>query len=72
MISKYSILIYWNDDHVFIATCQEFLYVSAYGKTYEEAAKEMNIALEAIIDAYNKHGIVLQSVIQHHHVFAQV
>ena len=48
---KYPILIRWSvEDAGFIATCEDFPGVSAFGETYEEAAKEMNIALEIAID----------------------
>ena len=52
MISKYTVNIRWSDeDDGFIATCNEFPGVSAFGETYEEAAKEIDCALQATIES---------------------
>ncbi len=57
MKKKYAIAIYWSDeDEGYIATCKEFPGVSAFGATYEIAAREMDDALDAAIEACRRLG----------------
>ena len=57
MEKKYAISIHWsNEDEGFIATCREFPGVSAFGETYEDASREMSIALDAAMEACLKLG----------------
>ena len=52
MISKYPVYIRWSEeDDGYIATCDEFPGVSAFGETYEDAAKEIDCALNATIES---------------------
>jgi predicted RNase H-like HicB family nuclease len=50
MNTHYAIHIYWsNEDEGFIAVCEEFPGLSAFGETREDALKEAQIALNAMI-----------------------
>ena len=60
MQTKYAIHIFWSDeDESFVAVCDEFPGLSAFGETREEALKEAQIALDAMIEAYRSSGIRL-------------
>ena len=62
MKKKYAIAIHWSDeDEGYIATCKEFPGVSAFGETYENAAREMEQALDAAIEACRRLGRELPS-----------
>jgi predicted RNase H-like HicB family nuclease len=51
MTHKYEIILYWSDeDNVFIAEVPELPYSSAHGDTYEEALKEVQVAMSLWID----------------------
>ena len=51
MDKRYGIAIQWSDeDGGYIATCEDFPGVSAFGETYEDAAREMSVALDAAMD----------------------
>ena len=57
MEKRYAISIHWSgEDEGFIATCREFPNVSAFGETYEEASREMSVALDAAMEACLKLG----------------
>jgi predicted RNase H-like HicB family nuclease len=60
MNNKYTIQIFWSiEDEGFIAVCQEFPGLSAFGETREEALKEAQIALGLMIETYEEKGIRL-------------
>jgi len=60
MNNKYTIQIFWSgEDESFIAVCQEFPSLSAFGETREEALKEAQIALDLMIETYRKKGFGL-------------
>ena len=60
MQTKYAIHIFWSDeDEGFIAICDEFKGLSAFGETREDALREAQIALDAIIETYRSSGIEL-------------
>ena len=56
----YSVVIQWSDeDEGYIALIPELPGVSAFGETPEEAAKEVEIAKNAMIEAYEQDGCQL-------------
>ena len=58
--NKYSINLIWSDkDNGYIATCPEFLGLSAFGATPEAALSEAKIALGLLIETYQEDGLVL-------------
>jgi predicted RNase H-like HicB family nuclease len=60
MTDKYTIQIFWREeDEAYIAVCQDFPGLSAFGKTREEALEEAEIALELMIETYQKKNIPL-------------
>lgn len=60
MSNKYTIQIFWSlEDEAFVAVCQEFPGLSAFGETREEALKEAQIALDLMIETYREKGIRL-------------
>lgn len=60
MNNKYTIQIFWsNEDEAFVAVCQEFPGLSAFGETREEALNEAQIALDLMIDTYRSKNIPL-------------
>jgi predicted RNase H-like HicB family nuclease len=60
MNNKYALQIFWSEeDEGYIAVCQEFPGLSAFGETREEALCEAQIALDLMIETYQKNGIVL-------------
>jgi predicted RNase H-like HicB family nuclease len=59
-MSKYAIHIFWSqEDEAFIAVCQEFPGLSAFGETREEALREAQNALDLMIETYKENGIPL-------------
>ena len=60
MKTKYALHIFWSqEDDGFIAVCDEFPGLSAYGDTREEALREAQIALDAMVETYLSSGIAL-------------
>jgi len=60
MQTKYAIHIFWSDeDEGFIAVCDEFPGLSAFGETREDALREAQIAIDATIDTYKSSGIAV-------------
>ena len=60
MKTKYALHIFWSqEDEGFIAICDEFSGLSAFGETREEALFEAQIALDAMIETYLSGGIAL-------------
>jgi len=60
MKSKYGLQIFWSEeDEGYIAVCQEFPGLSAFGETREEALREAQIALDLMIETYQKNSIAL-------------
>jgi len=60
MNNKYAIQIFWSEeDEAFVAVCQEFPGLSAFGETREEALHEAQIALDLMIETYREKGISL-------------
>lgn len=60
MNNKYTIQIFWSgEDEAFVAVCQEFPGLSAFGETREEALSEAQIALDLMIETYKSKNIPL-------------
>ena len=60
MQTRYAIHIFWSaEDEGFIAVCDEFAGLSAFGESREEALKEAQIALDAMIETYRESGLKL-------------
>jgi predicted RNase H-like HicB family nuclease len=60
MKNKYTIQIFWSaEDDGFVAVCQEFPGLSAFGETREDALKEAQIALDLMIETYHNKNIPL-------------
>ncbi len=60
MSNRYAIQIFWSEeDESFIAICQEFPGLSAFGETREEALHEAQIALDLMIETYQENSIPL-------------
>lgn len=60
MKNKYTIQIFWSvEDDGFIAVCQEFPGLSAFGETREEALQEAQIALDLMIETFQNKNIPL-------------
>lgn len=60
MKDKYTIKIYWSkEDQAFLAICDEFPGLSAFGETREEALHEAEIALKLMIETYKSEGMSL-------------
>ncbi len=54
---KYSFKVFWSDaDNAFIATCPEFVGLSAFGDTEEEALREAKTALQMFIEDIQESG----------------
>jgi predicted RNase H-like HicB family nuclease len=57
METKYTIHIFWSDeDEGFIAVCDEFPGLSAFGDTRERALQEAQVALDLTIEHYRSTG----------------
>ena len=64
-MNRYGFKIFWSDeDEAFIAICQEFPGLSAFGSTEEEALREGKIALQLMVETYQESGIPLPQPIQ--------
>ena len=60
MENKYTIHIFWSDeDEGYIAVCDEFPGLSAFGQTRESAAHEAQVALELTVEHYRATGQTL-------------
>ncbi len=60
MSNRYAIQIFWSEeDESFIAICQEFPGLSAFGETREEALREAQTALDLMIETYRENSITL-------------
>lgn len=60
MSNRYAIQIFWSEeDEGFIAICQEFPGLSAFGETREEALREVQTALDLMIETYRENSIPL-------------
>jgi predicted RNase H-like HicB family nuclease len=60
MNTKYALHIYWSDEDAgFIAVCEEFPGLSAFGESREQALREAQVALDAMIATYKQGGIPL-------------
>ncbi len=60
MSNRYAIQIFWSEeDEGFIAICQEFPGLSAFGETREEALREAQTALDLMIETYRENSIPL-------------
>ncbi|MGI8787515.1 MAG: type II toxin-antitoxin system HicB family antitoxin [Pyrinomonadaceae bacterium] len=58
--NKYALQIFWSEeDKSFVAICQEFPGLSAFGETREEALREAQIALDLMIETYREKGFAL-------------
>lgn len=60
MENKYTIHIFWSDeDEGFVAICDEFPGLSAFGENRERALKEAQTALNLTIEQYRTSGLDL-------------
>ncbi len=60
METKYAVHIFWSDeDEGFVATCDEFPGLSAFGETREEALNEAQVAIDLMIETYAASGLTL-------------
>ncbi len=60
MTDKYTIQIFWSEeDKAYVAICQDFPGLSAFGEHREEALKEAQIALALMIETFQKKNIPL-------------
>ena len=60
MKNKYAIQIFWSEvDDCFVAVCEDFPGLSAFGETREDALAESQIALDLFIETYRSKGIKL-------------
>lgn len=60
MKDKYAIHVFWSDeDEGYIAVFNEFPGLSAYGETREEALKESQVAINAMIATFRSKNIPL-------------
>ena len=58
MKTKYAIHIFWSDeDEGYIAICDEFPGLSAFGETRVEALNEAQTALDGMLETYRLKGI---------------
>ena len=56
----YEITVWWSArDGAFIGTCVEFPHLSGVGDTREDAAREMQVALEGALEIAREKNIVL-------------
>ncbi len=57
MEPKYEIDIFWSDeDGAFIAVVPDLPYCSAWGDTYEDALREVQVAIQGHIKVAEKYG----------------
>ena len=63
MTSRYSMLIQWSEeDDVYVVSLPEFgRFAKTHGRTYADAAKNGQEALESLIEAYQAEGRALPS-----------
>lgn len=60
MKTKYALHIFWSqEDDGFVVICDEFPGLSAFGESREDALREAQVALDAMIEAYLASGITL-------------
>lgn len=60
MKNKYAIQIFWSEeDESFIAVCQDFPGLSAFGETREATLEEAQTALDLMIETYQQKQIPL-------------
>ena len=58
MTRNYEIIIYWSaESEAFIAEAPQLRYCSAHGETYEEALKEIQVAIDGWIEAALEFGV---------------
>ncbi len=58
MKTKYAIHIFWSEeDDAFVAICDEFPGLSAFGESREEALQEAQVALDLMIETYRDKGL---------------
>lgn len=59
-MNKYSTIVQWSDeDEGYIAIVPELPNVSAFGKTKEEALKQLEVAQKAVLEVYKEDGCPL-------------
>ncbi len=60
MKNKYTFQILWSEeDKAFVAVCEEFPGLSAFGDTHEGALQEAQTALALMIETYKEKGVPL-------------
>ncbi|MGC2235038.1 MAG: type II toxin-antitoxin system HicB family antitoxin [Pyrinomonadaceae bacterium] len=60
MNNKYTLQIFWSEeDEAFVAICNEFPGLSAFGETREDALREAQTALDLMIKTYREKDIPL-------------
>jgi antitoxin HicB len=56
----YSMQVKWSEpDGMFVATCPEFGGISALGESYEDAVRELQVAINLAIATYRENGRAL-------------
>lgn len=56
----YKKIVYWSDeDNCFIGTCPELMYGGVHGKDAHKVFKELNVAVEEVIEIYKEDGTPL-------------
>lgn len=62
----YEVRIWWSArDEAFVAQCTEFAHISAVGDTREEAAREIQVALELVIELAREQRLTLPEPVKH-------
>ena len=62
----YEVRIWWSArDAAFVAQCTEFAHISAVGDTREEAAREIQVALELVIEWAREEKLTLPEPVKH-------
>lgn len=69
----YSMRVFWSDeDEGFIAICPELSNISTFGETAEEAARELNVAIEGAMEVYAQKGVAPPDPIKAHEYSGQL
>ena len=62
----YEVRIWWSArDDAFVAQCTEFAHISAVGDTREEAAREIQVALELVMEMAREQSLTLPEPVKH-------
>ena len=62
----YEVRIWWSArDEAFVAQCTEFAHISAVGDTREEAAREIQVALELVMEMAREENLTVPEPVKH-------